>query len=135
MAKSKKMTNYKAALQERLKDPEYAAEYLNAAAEEEDAPETLILAIRDVAEARGISALAKSAALNRESLYRMLSGRGNPTYISLRSILNSMGMRLAFQPRPMAAMAARRPAPAAKKRARATASEKPVRHARLAAHR
>ena len=52
-------------------------EYLKASLEEGDMPEVFLMALRNVAEARGISKLARNAHLNRENLYKMLSKEGN----------------------------------------------------------
>lgn len=84
---------YVEGLYERLRDPEHAAAYLNAALEDGD-QEVFLLALRDVAEARGMSSVAQQAQLNRENLYRMLSEQGNPQLSSLKALLNSMGLRL-----------------------------------------
>ena len=74
----KKSKAYQADLIESLRDPGEAEEYLNAALEEDD-PELFLLALRNVAEARGgVAQLADKTKLNRESLYKMLSRRGNP---------------------------------------------------------
>jgi probable addiction module antidote protein len=54
-----------------------------------------LLALRDVAEARGISVLAGQAQLNRENLYRMLSESGNPQLGSLTAVLDALDLRLA----------------------------------------
>ena len=54
-----------------LRDPREAAAYLNAAIEE-GSQEAFLLALRDVAEAHGMSDVARKAHLNRESMYRML---------------------------------------------------------------
>jgi len=63
---------------------------------EEDDPELFLLALRNVAEAQGgIAQLAEKAKLNRESLYRMLSDRGNPEFRSLDALLHALGFRLA----------------------------------------
>jgi probable addiction module antidote protein len=79
-----------------LGDPREAAEYLNAALEDGD-PEGFLLALRNVAEAQGgIAHLAEKAKLNRESLYRMLSDRGNPEFRSLDALLHALGFRLAI---------------------------------------
>jgi lipopolysaccharide transport system permease protein len=61
-----------------LQDPKAAALYLEESLEAGDA-EAFKLALRHVAEARlgGIGELAKAADLNRETLYRTLSERGN----------------------------------------------------------
>jgi probable addiction module antidote protein len=81
----KRSRSYEVGLSERLKDPEYALAYLEAAWEDTD--EVFLLALRDVATARGISAVANAAGVNRENLYRGLSKKGNPTFSTLRSVL------------------------------------------------
>ena len=79
-----------------LRDPREALEYLNSALEDGD-PEGFLLALRDVAEAQGgVAQLAEAAKLNRESLYRMLSDRGNPEFRSLDALLHGLGFRLAI---------------------------------------
>lgn len=89
--------SYQDKLLEDLKDPGEAAEYLNTALEEGDR-EMFLLALRNVADARGgISKLAESTLLNRENLYRMLSDKGNPEFYSLYTLLNALGFRLAVE--------------------------------------
>jgi probable addiction module antidote protein len=81
-----------------LKDPENAAGYLNAVIAEED-KDALLLALRNIAEAEGgMAAVAEKAHLKRESLYRMLSPRGNPALSNLFSILHGMGLKMTIQP-------------------------------------
>lgn len=87
---------YEEGLKAQLTDPAEAVAYLNAALEESD-QEVFLLALRDVAEARGFSQLAKETQLNRENLYRMLSNKGNPQLSSLNAILKSLGLRLAVE--------------------------------------
>lgn len=94
-----KKANYHEDLIESLKDPEEAIGYLQAALEESDMPEVFLLALRNVAEARGMSKLARDAHLNRENLYRMLSKEGNPALGSLYSILNALGLKLSVEPK------------------------------------
>lgn len=92
MTKSK---SYQVELIDSLRDPREAAEYLNAALEEDD-PELFLLALRNVAEAQGgMAQLAEKTKLNRESLYKMLSERGNPEFRSLEALLHALGLRLA----------------------------------------
>ncbi len=60
-------------------DPAFADEYLSAALEEAVEPggkEALLTALRHVAEAQGMSAVAERAGIPRESLYRALSIKG-----------------------------------------------------------
>ena len=83
--------DYRAALLEDLKDPTEAAEYLNAALEE-DTPEVFLTALRDVAEARQMASVAEQAGVAREALYRMLALSGNPTYKNLISIIQALGL-------------------------------------------
>jgi len=89
---------YKTGLNQRLKDPEHVAEYLNAAATE--SRDVFMLALRDVAEVHKISKVALAARVNRETLYRTLSARGNPTYTTLESILGAVGVELHYRARP-----------------------------------
>jgi probable addiction module antidote protein len=88
---------YRESLLESLRNPDEAIQYLNACLEDGD-PHVFLLALRDVADAHGgIRALSRTANLNRESLYRMLSKSGNPSLDSLSAVLNACGMRLAVQ--------------------------------------
>ncbi|EKD40727.1 MAG: addiction module antidote protein [uncultured bacterium] len=92
------LTEYQKDLIEALKNPEEAAAYLNAALEEGDR-ETFLLALRNVAEANGgMAAVAEKAHLNRESLYRTLSRRGNPEIRTLFNLLHGVGLRLNITP-------------------------------------
>lgn len=80
------------------KDPQFAAEYLNAALAEGD-QEELMVALRYMAEAfGGVPKLAARARLNATTLYRTLSPKGNPELKSMTAMLEAMGMRLAVQP-------------------------------------
>ena len=88
--------DYETGLKAALVDPEEAAAYLNAALEEND-QEVFLLALRDIAEARGFARIARDTSLNRENLYRMLSSTGNPQLSSLNALLRSIGLRLSVQ--------------------------------------
>lgn len=101
--KNKRRTSdYETFLSERLKNPEMVAGYLTAALEEGE--EAFLLAVKDVAAARGgIGALAKATRLNREGLYDMLSESGNPRLSSLATILDALGLKLEFLPKLKAA--------------------------------
>jgi probable addiction module antidote protein len=79
------------------KDPDYAAEYLNAVLED-GSQEELMLALRRMASAFGMKEVAESSKLNPKTLYRTLSSAGNPELRSFQAILGAMGMRLAVTP-------------------------------------
>jgi probable addiction module antidote protein len=78
-------------------DPEFADEYLATALQEADQPggqQALLLALRHVAEAQGMAAVADRAGIPRESLYRALGPRGNPTIKTFLAVLNASGLQL-----------------------------------------
>ena len=98
----KTSVKYEAGLKEDLANPEEAAAYLNAALED-GSQEVFLLALRDVAEVRGMSKIASETMLNRENLYRMISKKGNPQLSSLNALLQTMGLKLAIEVRHNAA--------------------------------
>jgi probable addiction module antidote protein len=89
-----RLKNYKEKLLKRLEDPRYAAEYLGQVLAEKDSAAFLI-ALKEVVEAcGGMGYLAGRVGLNRQSLYRILSKKGNPTLESLQEILKPLGLRV-----------------------------------------
>jgi probable addiction module antidote protein len=94
----RKCVPYEEELLQWLQDPENAAAYLTAAIEDGDRKD-FVLALRNVAQARGgMASVAEKAQLGRESLYKMLSERGNPEFRSIASVLHGMGLRLTVAP-------------------------------------
>jgi probable addiction module antidote protein len=89
----KRTSDYQAWLLIQLKDPQVAADYLNAALD--DSPEIFLLALRNVAEAHRIAKVAEEAGVSRESLYRTLSEDGNPRLSTLKAVLEVMGLHIA----------------------------------------
>lgn len=78
-------------------DPRFAEAYLSAALAEVDEPggrEGLLSVLRQVAEARGMANVASRAGIPRESLYRVLSARGNPRLETLLAVIAALGLRL-----------------------------------------
>jgi probable addiction module antidote protein len=57
-----------------------------------------LIALRDVAEARKLSKVAAEAGVSRESIYRMLSTKGNPTHSVVTGILRAVRLKLSVQP-------------------------------------
>jgi probable addiction module antidote protein len=89
-----RLKNYREDLLERLKDADYAAEYLAQVLAENDKAAFLV-ALKDVVEATGgMSAMAKRVGLKRPSLYKVFSKRGNPTLDTLQAILEALGLRV-----------------------------------------
>jgi probable addiction module antidote protein len=80
-------------LREKLQDAEFAAEFLNAAGEDDDT-KTYLTALRKVVDARGgIASVAEKTDLSRETLYRTLSSSGNPTIKTLSAVLKATGLK------------------------------------------
>lgn len=90
------------------------AEYLTVAAEDPN-PEVFLLALSNVARAKGIAKVAKSAGLGRESLYKALSVGAHPRYETVSAVLRPLGVKLSMAIEP------RRPARRKSQRARAVA--------------
>jgi probable addiction module antidote protein len=90
----KRTRNYHDFLNEHLLDPEFAADYLSAAAKE--SPKMLPVAMRNIAEAHKMSRVAARAKVNRESLYKTLSAKGNPRLDTFASILEAFGIQVGF---------------------------------------
>ena len=80
------------------KSQTFAAEYLKAAMEDTEEPQSLLVALRHIAEARGgVAKIAKAAGIERESLYRALSPRGNPRLSTLVAVTKAMGLTLTIE--------------------------------------
>src|SRR5215470_6994837 len=82
------------------RDPQFAAEYLNAVLVDGE-QEEVMLALRRLSQAfGGVSTVAKQADLNATTLYRTLSPKGNPELKSLTALLRALGMQLVVRPLP-----------------------------------
>ncbi|NQU40510.1 MAG: putative addiction module antidote protein [Lentisphaerae bacterium] len=95
---TKPSVTYDVGLHEDLCDPVEAAAYLNAALED-GGQDVFLMALRDVAQARGLTRLARETSLNRENMYRILSEEGNPQLSSLKALLDSLELKLCIEPR------------------------------------
>ena len=80
------------------KDPKFAAEYLKAAMEDSEEPQVLLIALRQIAKAKGIAKIAKKARIERESLYRALSKKGNPRFSTIAAVTRALGLSLTVEP-------------------------------------
>lgn len=99
MRKHRASVSYDEMMKRKLKDdPEFAAEYLKAALEDTDEPKLLLIALRRITEARGgFTKIAKAAGIERESLHRALSLRGNPRLSTLVAVTRAVGLRLTVE--------------------------------------
>lgn len=80
------------------------AAYLEACLEEAgDDAAFIAKALGDIARARGMSQLAKETGLGRESLYKALSGEGNPSFATILKVVAALGLKLHVDSAPPAA--------------------------------
>lgn len=80
-----------------LTDDAAIAEYMTAILEEGD-PDLLLLALGDIARARGMSQIAKDTGLGRESLYKALSPGAKPRFDTVLKVAKALGVKFTAQP-------------------------------------
>jgi probable addiction module antidote protein len=80
-----------------LDDDEAIAEYMTAVLEAND-PDLLLLALGDVARAKGMAQVAKEAGLGRESLYKALSPGAKPRFDTVLKVARALGVKFTAEP-------------------------------------
>jgi probable addiction module antidote protein len=75
------------------KSDEEMLSYVQAALEDGD-PAVIAAVLGNVARAKGMTQVARRAGMGRESLYKSLSGTGNPELSTVLSVLKALGLRL-----------------------------------------
>ena len=79
---------------EHLKTAEDMAMYLEACLEEAgDDAAFIAKALGNIARAKGMTQLAQDTGLGRESLYKALSGEGNPSFATILKVVHALGLR------------------------------------------
>ncbi|BCG25976.1 putative addiction module antidote protein [Pseudomonas sp. No.21] len=82
-----------------LRSEEDMANYLDACIEEAgDDPAFIAKALGTLARAKGMTQVARDTGLSRESLYRALSGEGNPEFGTILKVLRALGLQLHASP-------------------------------------
>ena len=97
--KAKTSVSYDQMIDRKLReDRRFATEYLKAAVEDADEPKVLLIALRRITEARGgFAKIARAAGIERESLHRALSPRGNPRLSTLVAVTKAIGLKLTVE--------------------------------------
>jgi probable addiction module antidote protein len=80
-----------------LESDEAIAEYMTAVLEAND-PDLLLLALGDVARARGMAQVAKDAGLGRESLYKALAPGAKPRFETVMKVARALGVKFTAEP-------------------------------------
>ena len=76
-----------------LDNEEVISEYLSIALEDPD-PDMFLMAVRNVARAKGMTQLAKDSGLGRESLYKALAPGAKPRYETVLKLVGALGVKL-----------------------------------------
>lgn len=76
-----------------LDNEETIAEFLTASMEDPN-PDVFLMALRDVAKARGMAELARASGLGRESLYKALTPGAKPRYDTILKVMHGLGVGL-----------------------------------------
>lgn len=79
-----------------LDDDEAIAEYMTAVLETND-PDLLLLALGDVARAKGMTQVARDAGLGRESLYKALAPGAKPRFETVMRVVQALGVKFTVQ--------------------------------------
>jgi probable addiction module antidote protein len=80
-----------------LDDDGAIAEYMTAVLKVND-PDLLLLALSDVARAKGMAQVAKGAGLGRESLYKALAPGARPRFETVMKVARALGVKFTAQP-------------------------------------
>lgn len=73
------------------------AEYLSIVIAEND-PAAFVQALGTVARARSMTDIAEKTGLNRESLYKALSGNASPRFDTINKVVQALGLKIAVLP-------------------------------------
>jgi probable addiction module antidote protein len=80
---------------EHLKTDEDMVQYLEACLDEAgDDAAFIAKALGTIARAKGMTQLANETGLGRESLYKALSGEGNPSFATILKVMTALGIKL-----------------------------------------
>ena len=80
-----------------LNDDAAIAEYMTAVLEANDS-DLLLLALSDVARAKGMAQVAKDAGLGRESLYKALAPGAKPRFETILKVARALGVKFTAHP-------------------------------------
>lgn len=89
-----KLTKFEAS--EYLASEDEMIAYLEACLEEGDI-ELFKLALGDVAKAKGMSKVSAASGVGRQGIYKALTGKGNPAFETIVSVMKPLGLRLSVE--------------------------------------
>ncbi len=80
-----------------LKTEEDIVAYLEAVMEDGD-PALISAALGDIARAKGMTEIARTAGLGRQNLYKALSRDGKPEFTTVLKVVHALGLKMTFAP-------------------------------------
>ncbi|MEM5473444.1 addiction module antidote protein [Hoeflea sp. AS60] len=80
-----------------LDSPETVSAYLDAILADGDSA-LFAAALGDIAKARGMSDIARTAGVTREALYKALSEKGDPRMSTLFGVIKALGLKVRVEP-------------------------------------
>ncbi|MDU4255543.1 MULTISPECIES: addiction module antidote protein [Pseudomonas] len=80
-----------------LDNEEVIAEYLSQVLADGD-PDELLLAIGNIAKARGMTKIANDSGLGRESLYKVFAPGAKPRFETVMKVMRALGVALQARP-------------------------------------
>lgn len=87
---------------EYLESPEDVVAYLQAVLEESNDAAVFQAALGDVARAHGMSEIARTAGVGRESLYKSLRSDSHPSFETINKVVSALGGQFTIKPAPPA---------------------------------
>ena len=94
----KSNASFESDLMEKLRDPQFASNYIMAAIVDNDM-DFLPIALGDVAKAHGMSKLSEETGINRRTLYKVFDEKGRPSFDLVTQIMESLGMEIQVRPK------------------------------------
>lgn len=101
MGKIGRAVDYEPVLLESLKDPEYAAEFINTALEEyviDGDIKAFNLALKYLLKSQNITQVANEINISRQQIHRILAGTSKPTFDLLTSLFKGLGYQFYIKP-------------------------------------
>ncbi len=99
MKKANQLRPFGAVVSDSIQDPEEAAAYLTAAANDED-ERVFLMALKNVIDVHGgLSELSRKTNLNRGNLHRSLTGKGAPLFATVQKMIAVSGFELEIRPK------------------------------------
>jgi len=87
---------------EHLRTPKEMAAYFEACLEEADGDASFIArALGNIARAKGMTQVAQTTGLSRESLYKALSGDRSPSFDTILKVVAALGLKLHAEAAPV----------------------------------